>query len=302
MMLAKSGVGMRAMLSSRRYVSTKVSVQLLKDFPGLGYKGEVVQVAPGRMRNELHVNNGAAYVVKGEPLRLPLRTRESIEAEKAKEAAQVAEQRERQRAQERIARQERERTSRAEKVKKLTNLHFGGGSTTTATAGKEEKPAQKSNVSAFIIESALRSLPRTIQLQRQTRGEDEGFLAEDLTVQDLAQHVTRLTGTQISPSILKFSIKTGRKEYADSTLLDHIGSYRAVFTVPGGHPVFFDLVVAPSNKISDQVSTTRPGGPVPESQAQTPEPEAEEKSAQKSTKQFEWENELITNMEEKMKR
>lgn len=296
-MLAKSSVGMRAILSSRRYASTKVPVQLLKDFPGLGYKGEVVQVAPGRMRNELHVNNGAAYVVKGEPLRLPLRTRESIEAEKAKEAAKVAEQRERQRAQERIARQERERAGRAEKVKKLTNLHFGGGST---TAKEEEAPVQGANVSAFIIESALRSLPRTIQLQRQTRGEDDGFLAEDLTVQDLAQHVTRLTGTQIPPSILKFSIKTGRKEYADSTLLDHIGSYRAVFTVPGGHPVFFDLSVTPSNKISSQVSTTRPGGPIPETQAQAiPEPE---NPAQKSTKQFEWENELITNMEEKMKR
>ncbi|KAA8917552.1 hypothetical protein TRICI_000298 [Trichomonascus ciferrii] len=298
-MLAKRSVGMRTMLSSRRYASTKVSVQLLRDFPGLGYKGEVVQVAPGRMRNELHVSNGAAYVIKGEPLRLPLRTRESIEAEKAKEAALAAEQKERQRAQERIARQEKERLSRAEKVKKLTNLHFGGGST---TAAKEEESAEKSNVSAFIIESALRSLPRTIQLQRQTRGEDDGFLAEDLTVQDLAQHVTRLTGTQISPSIVKFSIKTGRKEYADSTLLDYIGSYRAVFTVPGGHPVFFDLVVAPSNRISDHVSTTRPGGPVPETQAQTPEPEPEEKSGQKPTKQFEWENELITNMEEKMKR
>lgn len=291
----------------KRYASTKIPVQLLKDFSGLGYKGEIVQVPPGRMRNELHVNNGAAYVLKGEPLRIPLKTRESIEAEKAELAARVVKQKEEKRAKDRIARQEREKSDRAERVKRLTNLQFGSN---VSAAQESLEPESNIGASAFIVESALRSLPKTIHIQRETKGEDDGFLMADFTINDLAQHVTRLTGTQVSASIVKFSVKTGRKDYTDTSLIDYIGSYRAVFSVPGGHPVFFDITVSPSNKISNTVSSSRPGGPIPESSQlpsekgpeQQTSPVTQSKTKNSRSKNFEWENELITNMEEDIKR
>lgn len=67
----------------RRGVATrakKVPVQLLKDWPRLGKRGEVVEVSEGLMRNKLHAQNGAAYVLKGEPLRIPIYIRPDIQA------------------------------------------------------------------------------------------------------------------------------------------------------------------------------------------------------------------------------
>ncbi|CEP61134.1 mitochondrial 54S ribosomal protein bL9m MRPL50 LALA0_S02e07492g [Lachancea lanzarotensis] len=44
--------------------TNKVKVQLLKDFPKFQlYKGQVTSVSPSLMRNYLHSNNGARYVL-----------------------------------------------------------------------------------------------------------------------------------------------------------------------------------------------------------------------------------------------
>lgn len=63
------------MLKFQRFAHTrakKVTVQLLKDFGNVGHRGEVVQVTEGLMRNKLHPENGAVYILEGQPLRIPL--------------------------------------------------------------------------------------------------------------------------------------------------------------------------------------------------------------------------------------
>lgn len=53
----KSGVRYTAQSKKKR-----IDVQLLKDFPGLGVKGQIVHVKPSTMINKLHLGNGAIYL------------------------------------------------------------------------------------------------------------------------------------------------------------------------------------------------------------------------------------------------
>ncbi|AET37850.1 mitochondrial 54S ribosomal protein bL9m MRPL50 Ecym_2097 [Eremothecium cymbalariae DBVPG len=49
--------------------NNRVKVQLLKDFPRFQlYKGEVANVKPSLMRNFLHNNNGARYILKDDDI------------------------------------------------------------------------------------------------------------------------------------------------------------------------------------------------------------------------------------------
>lgn len=60
--------------SSRRSnaVSDKIQVQLLKDHPKLGARGEIVRVKPAFMRNYLHIGNGACYITESHGPRIPV--------------------------------------------------------------------------------------------------------------------------------------------------------------------------------------------------------------------------------------
>lgn len=63
--------------------SSKIRVQLLKDFPLVGARGEVIRVKPAFMRNYLHVNNGACYLLEGQEPRIPVVKRVKQEVRKA---------------------------------------------------------------------------------------------------------------------------------------------------------------------------------------------------------------------------
>lgn len=65
----------------------KISVQLLRDFDGIGHRGEVIDVREGTMRNLLHPKGGAAYVLPNVPLRIPLRERTEAPSRQAVFAA-----------------------------------------------------------------------------------------------------------------------------------------------------------------------------------------------------------------------
>jgi ribosomal protein L9 len=49
--------------SARTKRENRIQVQLLKDFPQYGVKGEIIEVLPGLMRNKLYPNNGACYII-----------------------------------------------------------------------------------------------------------------------------------------------------------------------------------------------------------------------------------------------
>lgn len=72
-----------------RHASTKtdkIPVQLLKDHPTLGFKGEIVKVRPAFMRNYLHVDNKACYITATQGPRIPI-TEKTKEFQEAKRAA-----------------------------------------------------------------------------------------------------------------------------------------------------------------------------------------------------------------------
>ncbi|CCE63013.1 hypothetical protein TPHA_0D03800 [Tetrapisispora phaffii CBS 4417] len=53
------------MLSALSKRTNKVTVQVLKDFPDFQlFRGQVAEVKPSLMRNYLHYNNGARYILK----------------------------------------------------------------------------------------------------------------------------------------------------------------------------------------------------------------------------------------------
>lgn len=47
-------------------------VQLLKDFPSIGKKGQILKVSHSLMRNKLHPKNGAAYILPDQGPRIPV--------------------------------------------------------------------------------------------------------------------------------------------------------------------------------------------------------------------------------------
>lgn len=54
------------------YRPEKIPVQLYRDFEGVGVAGEIVRVKPAFMRNTLHRNNGAGYLLKGQTPKIPV--------------------------------------------------------------------------------------------------------------------------------------------------------------------------------------------------------------------------------------
>ncbi|VEU24290.1 DEKNAAC105605 [Brettanomyces naardenensis] len=52
-------LGVRYTAQSKK---NRISVQLLKDFPGVGIRGQIVHVKPSTMINKLHPSNGAVYL------------------------------------------------------------------------------------------------------------------------------------------------------------------------------------------------------------------------------------------------
>lgn len=65
--------------------SGKIPVQLLKDFPQVGARGEVIRVKPAFMRSYLHINNGACYILEGQGPRIPVVKRVKQEPRKVVE-------------------------------------------------------------------------------------------------------------------------------------------------------------------------------------------------------------------------
>lgn len=296
----------------RRFASTKIPVQLLKDIGGLGYRGEVVKVAPGRMRNELHVDNKAYYVLKGVPLRIPLVDRAEIERVKKEEkrVAAVKSDEERRREEKRI-KHEKEKQD-LERFKYLTNLTFSSGDDKSSLS-KKTSGSISSSAEAYLLQSALKSLPPIFRIKRSTTSNESGYLEQHYNSQEYASQISGLIGSTVSPEIVKFSIRVAKGQQQDSTSIDHIGRYRVIFNLPFGvNAASSFLEIESSQELVESVPKARPYGPLSAADSEStsasagpqPEPEIKISSGKKgepSTKKFEWENGLIASMQDRMK-
>lgn len=55
-----------------RKATDRIPIQLLQDIKGVGIRGEVLRVKPAYMRNDLHMGNRAAYILKGQAPPIPV--------------------------------------------------------------------------------------------------------------------------------------------------------------------------------------------------------------------------------------
>lgn len=134
------------LLILRRGVATrakKIPVQLLKDWPRLGKRGEVVDVSEGMMRNKLHANNGAAYVLKGQPLRIPLYIRPDVETRRPTVKSQPAEKKQEILVEEAVEAPTKEQPSVIDFLKFPGSQPTESAEQTTAEPAKDEPESKK---------------------------------------------------------------------------------------------------------------------------------------------------------------
>lgn len=304
----------------------RVTVQLLKDFPDLGVRGQLVNVTAGRMRNQLHRNNGAAYVLKGEPLRIPVvaeeviaeRQRLKAEARKAAEEAARAVQLEQEKANAtgRLTAQ----NDMYNALENLTNLNFDLGGSSTTTPAAEATPAADTNASAdssdsslFFLETAVKTLPALIS--HPASAQATGFLTKPVTAAEIAGKLRSLNDDVVlAPSAVSIRVLVDRGNWVDSEVVDFVGIYNLKIKLAEDRVVQKRLRVFPKEAIEGWEALRRPfGHPLPGSEAPAAaaagpaaaaaEPAAAAKESTESTqpptksnKTFEWENEFIANL------
>ncbi|VVT53251.1 uncharacterized protein SAPINGB_P003479 [Magnusiomyces paraingens] len=259
----------------------RIPVQLLKDFPGLGFRGEIVKVLPGRMRNQLHRNNGAAYVLRGEELRIPLVKRETIQAaidaEKAaqKEAEQKVWEEKQLELQKRANTRKNSREDLLNALESLGDLNIAF----PTLAQKPNEPQQQAQepasqaqeeteiipdstekaqvTSLYFLETTLKSLPKVITISAEANG--QGFLRAPLTISRIASHISGLLGVDIDPASITLPIAARTSQRLQSeknqtenqseqaAAIDFVGSHPLTFVLSNGRTISNILRVAPSN-------------------------------------------------------
>lgn len=302
----------------KRVGSNKVLVQLLKDFPGLGVRGELVKVAPGRMRNELHPFNGAAYVLKDMQLRIPRVVRAAQEEVQASTVIQES-------------KTEAILSQKASKVEKTVQSLFGQTSSSTTVSssksdltflkfpseGKSKAAANKGKPAKAIssqieLLALFNMLPPVLQWGKSNMSavEESGKLSTPISLNDIAQHISKLVGANVPVSSLCIEtiasaelpgdkIRTVGKslavfgahhidycgEYTVTVKLDTVGSGTRKLVVGDGsrlRPI--DVAVTPRSVAADDSSNqTASSTTVEPEEAAVPEPEPG----------FEWNNQLI---------
>lgn len=259
--------------SLRGKLDKRIPVQLLKDFPGLGVRGEIVKVLPGRMRNDLHMGNGAAYVLKGEPLKIKLVTREeaSIRARAASEldAAQQAqlEQVEQERIRRRSTTRQTSEEEMREALKSLAELNMdfsipttprqsqqptstesSSSSQSAASSSTEQSSTTTSETSPeadlYFLESSLKSLPKILLVKAEIA--PDGFVASKKLVHSktVAPIISNLLGMPIDSSLIHFPVP---KKNTFAPGLDFVGVHSILFKLPNGREVSRMIRIIPTN-------------------------------------------------------
>jgi hypothetical protein len=265
------------------------------------------------MRNQLHRNNGANYVIKNVPLRIPVVSRESIlERQKiekeAKEAAEAA-QREAQRIQ-----AEKEASGRLtaqdemlRALEKSTNLSFNINAASKSTV-EATTPASD----LFFLESALKSLPEVIIFQAQAQ--PTGYIAPHVTSQSLSARLNNLLGVEVDASTISFTVYQNKKP-VQTSVIDFVGIYEVQIALASDRVLTKKLRVSPKFPIENWEQLKRPAdAPLPTPAAAPAAPAADtspapasegaeaaeaESQSEPSEKTFEWENDFIANFGKK---
>lgn len=181
--------------------SGKISVQLLKDFPLVGARGEVVRVKPAFMRNYLHVNNGACYLLEGQGPRIPIVKRVKQEARKVPVEKKVVEPKA----------VESDQSSGAMSLDELSTLFNNMRKSRRGTAAREtgEATFAASENIGYTASEVTQLVPRVHGLQVETF---------PFTKKHLSETIYNISGLEIPESSIKWNgvteiSKAGEFEY-----------------------------------------------------------------------------------------
>lgn len=281
-----------------------------------------MSVPSGRMRNELHRKNGAAYVLKGEPLRIPLVSREKVLERQRKETA------ERQAAEAslleaQLALEQSKATGRVNAqaemlnaLENLTNLNFnlGGASATgDGSANTTGSASQSTNSSSdlFFLETSIKDLPAVISYPVSVQA--TGFISPPVTNKDFSNKVKALIDNiTIDPASISFKVQVERGSAAvDSSVIDFVGTYSVNIQLSPDRVISKRIRVVPKEPFPEFEKLRRPfDHPLPGATSAEVSAESESSVAQKDEaasstegstpssvkKTFEWENDFIANM------
>lgn len=216
---AKLPMFLRFASKSTRKVPEKIQVQLLKDHPNLGRKGEIVRVRSSYMRNYLHMGNGACYITKDNGPRIPV-----VEKVRAEKKLQTIEEEIKQD----IAQQDEK--AKAMSLDELTSLF----NSMRSQSNKKSKNATETQKQAF--ESSTEQIAYTAsELRGSIPSRYTIVLNENVTLPINKHYLSSLvydfSGIQVPTSSIKLS-----SGHEDSQYLDEIntpGDYNWIFEIPG---------------------------------------------------------------------
>ncbi|ODQ64649.1 hypothetical protein NADFUDRAFT_47267 [Nadsonia fulvescens var. elongata DSM 6958] len=233
----------------------KISVQLLTKIKGLGEKGEIINVLPAFMRNFLHKENQASYVLPGQEPKIPVLTKAMIDAKKEElrqknrllyEAALAKKAAEATIDPAQIALENARARSRVNRsVEELTNLRFTEPNNTTHTTGRK------------ITLNALDSFPPVLRLKRSSQ--TTGFLDQPITMAELTERISQLVDADVSTTDLEVILNQNGKSEVISEL-DFVGKYQLFINIPGQTDKFSRIISVVSSTLSpiEQNKLVRP--------------------------------------------
>lgn len=281
-----------------RYKSkTKINVQLHKDVPGLGLRGEIVRVLPGRMRNQLHPHNGASYVLEGKPLRIPVVTRQQAALEEEKRRAAL------------LASQTPEVEEVVDETVDYSELGFLQFPKSASETSEPIQPSETEASDFYSLHNALQSLPNMLSVRNEIL--ETGFLKQHYSAKDFASYISNLVGFPVTEEFVQFQITVAPRKTVSSSVIDHTGTYSVRFVIPGSSPVERRISITGPNGESQR----RPFGiPLPgeaqvakeQASGQNNEQAAEsDKSSESETSKpqsFPWENDFISELERRVRK
>lgn len=187
--------------------SGKISVQLLKDFPLVGARGEVVRVKPAFMRNYLHVNNGACYLIEGQGPRIPIVKKVKQEVRKAPVEKTVPEPKA----------VESDQNSGAMSLDELSTLFNNMRKSRRGTAAREtgEATFSASENIGFTAAELTQLVPRVHGIQVETF---------PYTKKQLSETIYNIAGLEVPESSIKWN---------GVTEISKAGEYEYTIDVPG---------------------------------------------------------------------
>jgi hypothetical protein len=246
------------------------------------------------MRQHLHPNGIASWVVKGQPTKLPIKTADDV---REMLAAKLSSQQYAIRASSTPTNSST--LSAAQSASKPDNtkyLSFLNLPKVQKVGG--DRPNLSPTTSALKLVEALETLPETSSITAGSAAED-GTLKAAYGRDKLSAHVTRLTGVAIPSHIINFVIEGARRSQDTSKVLDHTGRYKVIFQVDSSTQITKYIKLS-SN---EGIETARPHSmPMPaQSSDSTPvdstkKEQPSQEANQTENSSFTWQNQFVSKL------